>query len=443
MNLLSSQPSLQSSVAGIQSPNPFWLASAPPTNTAYQVLKAFEAGWGGAVWKTLTDSPIVNVSARYGQHRAVNGTLLGLNNLELISEKTVAQNCQAMQQVKAEFPTHAVVASLMFEAKSSWQEAVKACEQAGVDGFELNFGCPHGMCERGMGSVIGQNPDLVERITGWVKSVASKPVLVKLTPNITDITQTGLAAQRGGADGVSLINTLNSVMGVNLDTWHPLPDVGGASSHGGYCGPAVKPIALHMVSALASHPEFHLPISGIGGITQWQDAVEFLLLGASTVQVATAAMVYGFRIVEELHRGLEQYLFQRQLTQVSDLYGKALPRIQPWEALNLNYQVKAHINPDTCIGCQRCVVACDEGTYQAITLPSCESRIPVVLEDACVGCQLCQYVCPVDQCIEMRPNPEEGKPYLPWRDHPANTSTPTKSNPKSNPKANTKANPKA
>jgi dihydropyrimidine dehydrogenase (NAD+) subunit PreA len=413
----SPSPNLTTNLAGIVSPNPFWLASAPPTNSAYQVCKAFEAGWGGAVWKTLTDSPIVNVSSRYGAWGTGRQRMVGFNNLELISEKTVAQNCLEMAQVKTQFPDRALVASLMFEAKHQWQEAVKQCEAAGVDGLELNFGCPHGLAERGMGSTVGQDPNLTERITAWVTEVASVPVLVKLTPNITDITTSAWAAHRGGAAGVSLINTINSVMGVDLDTWHPLPDVGGASSHGGYCGPAVKPIALHHLSAVAGQPGWPLALSGIGGVANWRDAVEFMLLGAGNVQVATAAMHHGFKIVGPMIDGLTEYLADRRLASVESLVGQAVPRVKRWEGLDLNYRTVAVINPATCIGCQKCYIACDEGAYQSIA-PAPVGEVPTIL-DSCVGCNLCAHVCPVNNCITMAPV-ATGLPPFVWADHPRN-----------------------
>ncbi|MBY0402910.1 MAG: NAD-dependent dihydropyrimidine dehydrogenase subunit PreA, partial [Cyanobacteria bacterium] len=256
--------------AGIKAPNPFWLASAPPTNTGYQVKRAFKAGWGGAVWKTL-GQPIVNVSSRYGALGYRDRRMMGLNNIELITDRPLTVNLQEMKEVKEEYPHHALIASMMFETREEWHDCIARCEDIGIDGFELNFGCPHGMCERGMGSAVGQNPDVAERITSWVMEKATKPVIVKLTPNITDITAAGLAAQRGGANAVSLINTINSVTGINLNTMAPNPSVQGYSSHGGYCGPAVKPIALNMVSELHNHPDFKLPISGIGGIETWQD----------------------------------------------------------------------------------------------------------------------------------------------------------------------------
>ncbi len=408
---------LETNFAGIQSPNPFWLASAPPTNTGYQVANAFRAGWGGAVWKTL-GQPIVNVSSRYSAVSYKNNRMMGLNNIELITDRPLDVNLAEMKAVKAEFPHHALIASLMFETETEWHDCIRRCEDIGVDGFELNFGCPHGMCERGMGSAVGQNPDVAEKITGWAKAVATKPVIVKLTPNITDIRVAGLAAQRGGADAVSLINTINSVTGINLDTWQPNPSVNGYSTHGGYCGPAVKPIALNMVAELAKDPDFNLPISGIGGIETWQDAAEFFLMGASSVQVCTAVMHYGFRIVEEMTSGLESYLAEHRLTHYSDLTGQAVQRFTQWQNLDLNHKVIAHIDPDTCIGCQVCYSACEDGAHQSIALLP-NSRVPQIKEESCVGCNLCSLVCPVDDCITMVPV-ERGLDKVTWLDHPAN-----------------------
>ena len=423
-----SQPSLATHFAGIASPNPFWLASAPPTNSAYQVLKAFEAGWGGAVWKTLTDSPIVNVSSRYGALLGSKpGQVVGLNNLELISEKSVAQNCAEMAEVKQAFPERALLASLMFETESQWQEAVRRCEEtAGVDGFELNFGCPHGLCERGMGSTVGQNAELCERITGWVTAVATKPVLVKLTPNVASMVPMALAVRRAGANGVSLINTLNSVVGVDLETLVPLPSVGQGSSHGGYAGPAVKPIALHHLSEVLQAEGFTLPISGIGGIGTWQDAAEFVALGATSLQIATAVMLRGFDIITPLTLGLQAYLHSKGLPHVEALRGQALPKLQPWHQLNLNHKVVAHVDAATCIACQKCVTVCDDAAYQAFALPTpgAPMGVPVVLEEACVGCNLCSYVCPVAGCITMQPVATE-LPPLNWQQHPRNTGTHT------------------
>lgn len=408
---------LETNFAGIKSPNPFWLASGPPTNTAYQVINAFRAGWGGAIWKTL-GVPIVNVSSRYSAIPYKNQKIMGFNNIELITDRSLEVNLKEMKEVKEKFPNHAVIASLMFETKNEWHDCIKRCEDIGVDGFELNYGCPHGMCERGMGSAVGQNPEVCEKITSWVKEVATKPVIVKLTPNITDITKPALAAQRGGADAVSLINTINSVTGINLDTMEPNPNVDGFSTHGGYCGPAVKPIALNMVSEVKNHPDFKLPISGIGGIESWQDAAEFFLMGATTVQVCTAVMHYGFRIVVDLSTGVINYLDAKGMKKVTDLNGITAAKLKKWEDLDLNYKIIAKINSEKCISCQLCYIACEDGAHQSIDLVP-NSRIPVINEDTCVGCNLCSLVCPVEECITMV-HVKNGKKKITWKDHPAN-----------------------
>jgi dihydropyrimidine dehydrogenase (NAD+) subunit PreA len=229
------RPDLSADVAGITSPNPFWLASGPPTNSAYQVLRAFEAGWGGVVWKTLGhDPPIVNVSSRYGGLDYDGRKLMGFNNIELITDRTLEENLREIREVKRQFPDRAVVVSLMVEStREAWHDIVRRVEDTGCDGLELNFGCPHGMSERGMGSAVGQVPDYTCMVTEWAKEAAQTPVLVKLTPNITDIRYAGRAAKNGGADGISLINTINSIMGVDLDTLQPKPHVAGQGSHGG------------------------------------------------------------------------------------------------------------------------------------------------------------------------------------------------------------------
>ena len=400
---------------GIKSPNPFWLASAPPTNTGDQVMRAFDAGWGGAVWKTLGE-PIVNVSSRYSAVDWKGGRMMGLNNIELITDRPLDKNFAEISEVKRRYPHHALIVSLMVESRrEAWHTMVRRAEDAGADGLELNFGCPHGMSERGMGSAVGQVPDYTCQIVQWVKEVAKTPVIVKLTPNVTDVVYPARAAHKGGADAVSLINTINSITGVNLDTLTPRPEVHGASAHGGYCGPAVKPIALNMVSSVAQ--AIPLPISGIGGISTWQDAAEFILLGASTVQVCTAVMHKGFRIVLDLIDGLSAYLDQKGLRSVAELRGKSLNRVQRWEELDLGYRVIAAVDPQKCIGCGVCYVACNDGAHQAIAArPDGRGRTQVeILEPKCVGCNLCSLVCPVDSCITMQRVDTFGDRILPYK----------------------------
>jgi dihydropyrimidine dehydrogenase (NAD+) subunit PreA len=425
----------------IACPNPFWLASGPPANCGEQVMRAFDAGWGGAVWKTLGE-PIVNVSSRYSSVDWNGQRMIGLNNIELITDRPLDVNLREILEVKKRYPRHAVIASLMVESKrEAWHEIVRKAEDAGADGLELNFGCPHGMSERGMGSAVGQVPEYAEMITEWVKEAARTPVLVKLTPNITDIRAVARAAKRGGADGLSAINTLNSITGIDLDTLTPRPDVGGYSAHGGYCGPAVKPIALHMAQQICSDPESNLPLSGIGGISGWRDAAEFLLLGCESLQVCTAAMHYGFRIVEDMIDGLSHWMDEKGFRTIDDFRGHSLPKVREWKHLDLNYKIVARIDEDTCIGCDLCYAACWDGAHQCIHLDrgaatgnghrtpamlEAESRgeitltpvakadqekvphgktprerIPRVDEAECVGCNLCALVCPVAGCITM------------------------------------------
>jgi dihydropyrimidine dehydrogenase (NAD+) subunit PreA len=429
---------------GVRSPNPFWLASAPPTNTGGQVMRAFDAGWGGAVWKTL-GNPIVNVSSRFGGIDYGNTRLMGLNNVELITDRSLEVNFREMLEVKKRYPKHTLVASLMVDTKEEWREIIQRSEDAGADLLELNFGCPHGMCERGMGSAVGAEPKVLEEIARWAMEFAKVPVIVKLTPNVGDILEPGEAAVRAGIPALSLINTVKSIMGVDLDRLVPLPRVGDAATNGGYCGPAVKPIALHLLSQLARHPQCgKLAISGIGGISNWRDAAEFIALGSTSVQVCTAVMHHGFRIVEDMIEGLSDFLDSRGMKSVNELRGLAIPQYQEWGELDLSYKVVARIDVDKCIGCQACYVACLDGSHQCIHLPGRTeeqaraaghtvvplhvperpvtarggipgARVPFVDEEECVGCNLCELICPVPGCITME-EVSTGKPRESWND---------------------------
>lgn len=408
--------------AGIKSPNPFWLASAPPTNSGYQVMKAFDAGWGGAVWKTL-GVPVQNVSSRYGGLNYKGNRLIGLNNIELITDRPLADNLREIEEVKKYFPNHAVIASLMVETRAEWEQIVADVQNAGADGIELNFGCPHGMCERGMGSAVGQEPRVLQTIVEWVMAVAKIPVIVKLTPNISHVEEPARAARAGGADAISLINTIQSVIGVDIDNFVPYPIVDGRSTNGGYCGPAVKPIALNMVKNCAQDPLVGLPISGIGGVETWRDAVEFILMGSSTVQVCTAVMHYGFGIVREMTAGLNSYMDDKGFKTINDMVGRALPNVQHWEDLNLKYKVVASIDSSKCIGCQLCYAACEDGAHQAIGLQA-GTRVPEILEENCVGCNLCSLVCPVEQCITMERR-DDGQSFENWKERTIACTIPT------------------
>lgn len=426
---------IRNNFVGIKSPNPFWLASAPPTDKAYNVERAFKAGWGGVVWKTLGEEgpPVVNVNGpRYGAIWGADRRLLGFNNIELITDRDLQKNLQEIKQVKKNWPDRAVVVSIMVPCEEdAWKAILPLVEETKADGIELNFGCPHGMSERGMGAAVGQVPEYVEMVVRWCKQYSRMPVITKLTPNVTDVRRPARAAKNGGTDAVSLINTINSITGVDLDNFAPMPTIDGKGTHGGYCGPAAKPIALHMVADIARDPEtYGLPISGIGGVTTWRDAAEFMALGAGNVQVCTAAMVYGFKIVEEMISGLKNWMDEKGHATLDDFTGRATRNVTDWQFLNLNYITKAHIDQDKCISCGRCHIACEDTSHQAITKEKDGKRHFEVMDDECVGCNLCVNVCPVEDCITMiqlepgmldeRTRKVVEPTYANWTTHPNN-----------------------
>jgi len=345
---------------GITSPNPFWLASAPPTDKEYNVTRAFKAGWGGVVWKTLGFDPhIVNVNGpRYGVVHGADRQVLGLNNIELITDRPLDVNLREIKRVKRDWPDRAMIVSLMVPCdEASWKAILPMVEDTGADGIELNFGCPHGMSERGMGAAVGQVPEYVEMVTRWCKQNTRMPVIVKLTPNISDIRQSARAAHKGGADAVSLINTVNSITSVDLDLMAPEPTIDGKGTHGGYCGPAVKPIALN------------------------------------------TAMTYGFGIIKELTAGLSLWMDEKGYSTIDEVTGRAVLNVTDWQHLNLNYVTKARIDQDACIKCGRCYAACEDTSHQAISMT--EDRVFEVIDAECVACNLCVNVCPVENCITM------------------------------------------
>jgi len=318
---------LSITVNGIHFDNPFLLGSGPPGTNARVIGKAFKAGWGGVVAKTtsLSDTEVINVVPRYGKLKSASGDVIGFQNIELISDRPFEDWEEDFKSLKKEFPNKVVIASIMecFD-KARWQELARRCEATGVDGLELNFSCPHGHPERGMGAAMGQDPAQVQEVTSWVREAVTTPIWAKMTPNITDITAPSAAAIRGGAHGVSAINTILSIIGIDLKTLRPQPTVEGHSVPGGYSALGAKPIGLRMVQEIARALK-DFPISGMGGVMTSRDAIEFFLVGSSTVQVCTGAMLQGLGMIDELKEGLSSFMEQHDFNSVSEIVGKSLP----------------------------------------------------------------------------------------------------------------------
>jgi len=377
---------------GMHFPNPFMLASAPPARTAEMIKRAFVAGWGGAVTKTIGLEPAHDLQPRLHPLRQGKRNV-GMENVELISQLTLEEWQFELADVKSFFPDRILWASIMdAPIKESWQRLTEVVQEAGVDALELNVSCPHGMPNRGMGMFIGQSADLTGKVVSWVKEVAKIPVIVKLTPNVTDIAVVAKAAKENGADALCAINSVSGLVGVDLDTLSPLPSVGGLSAYGGCSGPAIKPIALRCISQIAKSTG--LPVSGVGGLSTWQDAVEFIAVGAHVLQLGTAVMWNGFGIIEKLTQGLGKYLEEKGFTNIDELIGAALPSIVEHPEMPLNSRVKASIFNGKCNGCLLCVTACADGGFQAIT--GIKGDVITIDGELCDGCGLCMMVCPLD-----------------------------------------------
>lgn len=376
---------------GIKFPNPFVLASGPPTAYGTMIKRAFDMGWGGAVLKTLKpdNMNIVDVKPRFNVIRGNHGEIVGFQNIELVSKRPLTIWLKEIEEIKIKYPNRILIGSIMAEVdKKEWQELAKKVADAGVDALELNFSCPHGMPEMGVGAAIGQNERMTSEITEWVKQVVDIPVIVKLTPNVTDIISMAKAAQKGGADGISAINTVQCLIGINLDTMEPLPSVDGYSTYGGYSGLAVKPIGLRAVSQIAK--SINLPIFGIGGISSWEHAVEYMLLGASAVQICTAVMIEGYDIIINFIEGLEKYMRNKNIKTISEIKGKSLNRLKDHSALSIAKKV-VQINNKLCIQCGKCVKACRDAGYDALKFKNGQL---VVDREKCDGCSLCTIICP-------------------------------------------------
>lgn len=386
---------------GVKFPNPYILAAAPPTDKPDMIRRAFDHGWGGAIIKTLSveTEPVSLVYPMMHGIRHRGQPLMGLENIDLISEHHVDEWLPEITKIKEEYPDNILIASIMGSKKEDWQSLVERLEDAGIDMIECSFSCPHGMPERGMGSTVGQNPELTERTARWVKEAAKRvPVIIKLTPNVTDITGPAQAVKDSGADAVCAVNTVKGLLGYDLETWSPLPSVAGKSTYGGFSGPAIKPVALKCVAEIAK--KVKIPITAVGGLWDWKDAVEFFLSGAETVQSCTAVMAQGYRMIDDLCEGLANYLEHKELSSVRELIGKGLPNVMSHEKLSRENKVYSYINQDLCIKCDLCYIACRDGAHQAIDRD--DDRTVKTNTDECVGCGFCPSVCPVN-AITMVP----------------------------------------
>ena len=384
---------LRTELCGIPLENPFLLSSSVVASTYDMCARAFEAGWAGACFKTICSFEIHEVSPRFSAITGDNGTIIGFKNVEQLSDHSVAENMDIFRRLKKNYPTKFILASIMGQNEAEWEELARQCQQNGADAIELNFSCPN-MAEGGLGSDIGQDPELVERYTAAARRGASIPILMKPTPNVAAMSPSAEAAKRGGADGFAVINTIKSIIGVNPHTYVSAPAVHGMSAFGGYSGAAVKPIALRFLAELGKNPRLAgMHLSGMGGVESWLDALEFILLGASSIQVTTAVMQYGYRIIDDLKSGLKLYLAEKGFSSVKEAVGLALDSVsETTDVLERDTAIFPKFHLEKCIGCGRCAVSCADGGHQAIRLNA--ERRPVLDGKNCVGCHLCVLVCP-------------------------------------------------
>ena len=373
--------------------NPFLLSSSVVASTYDMCARAFEAGWAGACFKTVCTLDIHEASPRYSALHGEGDSIMAFKNIEQLSDHSAAENMEIFRHLKQRFPNKFILASIMGKNEAEWSELARMCQDNGADAVELNFSCPN-MAEGGMGSDIGQVPALVERFTAAAKRGCSIPVLAKLTPNVASMSPAAEAAMHGGADGIAAINTIKAVLGVDVNTYVSAPAVHGASAVGGYSGNAVRPIALRFIAELCQNPRLKgLHISAMGGVETWQDALEFILLGGNSIQVTTAVMQYGYRIIDDLKAGLNLYLAEKGFSNVREAMGQGLDSLSPTtDMLERDSVLFPRFDREKCIGCGRCAISCWDGGHQAIQLD--EARRPILNGRRCVGCHLCLLVCP-------------------------------------------------
>ena len=385
---------IKTHICGIELENPFLLSSSIVGSTYDMCKRALEAGWAGVVFKTICPFEINEASPRYSQLENWDTSFTGFKNIEQLSQHTVEEDCSILKKLKEEFPNKVIIASIMGRNENEWEEVARQVTKTGCDAIELNFSCPN-MEIKGTGSDIGQSPDTVEKYTLAARKGTNLPLIAKMTPNITDITIPAIAAKKGGANGISAINTIKSITNINFNSLTPEPDINGKSSIGGYSGRAVKPIALKMITDLTTNEKLSdMDISGIGGIYTYKDAIEFMLLGASNIQLTTAVMEYGYRIIDDLILGLKIFMKENNFNKVNDFIGISKKCIVDAENIERNTILFPKFNYEKCIGCGRCFISCNDGGHSAIKFDTIE-RKPKLDGSRCVGCHLCKLVCPM------------------------------------------------
>lgn len=383
---------LKTSICGIPLENPFLLSSSVVASTYEMCARAFDMGWAGAAFKTISFLDIHEASPRFSAIKGDNGSIIGFKNIEQLSDHAVTENMDIFKKLKKEYPHKFLLVSIMGRNEQEWMMLSRMAMQAGADALELNFSCPN-MAKDGLGSDVGQIPELVEKYTAAARAGCNIPILAKLTPNTGNMSEAAIAAKRGGADGLAAINTIKSIVGINPHTYVSAPAVRGQSAVGGYSGSAVKPIALRFIAELGKNPKFKgMHISGMGGVETWKDAMEFMALGAGSIQVTTAVMQYGYRIIDDLIDGMLGYLNEKGFESVEELVGLGLDAVCDTENIERDTIVYPKFHRDKCIGCGRCAISCRDGGHQAIKFG--EDRKPVLEPKKCVGCHLCTLVCP-------------------------------------------------
>ncbi len=384
---------------GITFENPFLLSSSIVGSNYEMVAKAFDLGWAGVAFKTIGMFVPEETSPRFSTFSKESNPFLGLKNIEQISDHSLEENMDFIRRLKKDYPTKVILASIMGRNEQEWTYLARKMEEAGADAIECNFSCPH-MSGSGLGSDVGTQPELVARYTAAVRKGTRLPILAKMTPNITNMEIPAEAAVKAGADGLAAINTIKSVMNVDLHSFVSAPAVTGKSSVGGYSGKAVKPIALRFIQDLRKDPRLEgTAISGMGGIETWRDAAEFIALGCETVQVTTAVMQYGYRIIDDLKDGLARYLSSEGFRSVEELVGKAVPNLVPTDELDRHSVAYPAFHSSQCIGCGRCYISCFDGGHQAIHISPATGKAAMD-PGKCVGCELCLLVCPVGAISE-------------------------------------------